>query len=120
MAYEMHMRDDGILRMWFEGDIGVEEMETFRREFEGFLAGATEQEPLQVLTDSSRPAKYSSAARKIFVALQDSPQVGKAAVVGARRYTRVLASFVLRASGRDNVRFFDSEEEAVDWLAEGR
>lgn len=36
--------------------------------------------------------------------------------VGANRYTRVLARLVLKASGRDNIRFFGLEEEAVAWL----
>lgn len=119
MAYELKMGNDGILRMRASGNVDVAEMESFRLEFEGFLATATEEQPLKILTDSSKQAKYSAAARKIFVELQRSPKVGRAAVVGAKRYTRVLTSFILRASGRDNVRFFDSEAEAVAWLKEG-
>jgi len=29
---------------------------------------------------------------------------------------RVLVSFVLKATRRDNIRFFETEEEALAWL----
>jgi hypothetical protein len=44
--------------------------------------------------------------------------LGKAATIGVDRYTRVLIGFVLKATGRDNIRLFDTEEQALAWLRE--
>ena len=117
MAYKLEMDQEGILRLWFEGNISTEEMEAFRADFTAFLEQSTEEKPLLVLSYStSEAAKFSPGARKIFVQLNRDPRIGKAATLGVNRYTRVLAGFILKASGRDNVQFFDTEEEAVAWL----
>jgi hypothetical protein len=116
MAHEISMGDDGILRLAFIGDMVGEDIEIFIKDFTPFLEAATEVEPLNILADASRAGKTSSAARKAYVRLNRDLRGGKVAVVGARRYGRVLVSFILKATGRDNVRFFDSEEEALAWL----
>lgn len=120
MAHEMHMGDDGILRFAFIGDMGEEGVEAFIEDFTPFLEAATEAEPLVILADASQAGKTSSAARKAYVRLNRDLRGGKVAVVGSRRYGRVLVSFILKATGRDNIRFFESEEKALTWLkAEG-
>ncbi|HEY71716.1 MAG: hypothetical protein DRJ03_31940 [Chloroflexi bacterium] len=116
MAYELEMRDDGILRMAFIGDMDQQDLEAFRQEFDPFLESATEAEPLRVLVDGSRSGKYTSGARKIFVDLYRSLKIGNVALVAAPRYSRVLVGFVLKATGRDNIHLFDSEEEGLAWL----
>ena len=116
MAHEVNIGDDGILRMAFIGGMDEEDTKAFREEFDPILKSATEAEPLRILVDGSRSGKYTSAARRIFVELQRSPLIGDVALVGASRYSRVLAGFVLKATGRDNVRLFESEEEALGWL----
>ena len=116
MTYQLEMGDDGILRLSFSGQIGTEEMEAFRQDFMPFLEAATDESPVLVLSGAHGDTKYSSGARKIFMQLNRDPRIGKAATVGTARYTRVLARFVLKATGRDNIGFFDTQEEAVAWL----
>jgi hypothetical protein len=117
MAHEISMGDDGVLRMDLIGDMDREGMEAYINDLAPFLEAATEAEPLLILTDSSRSGKLSSGARKLSVETNRDPRMGKTAVIGeSRRYFRVMASFILKATGRDNIRFFDSEEEALTWL----
>lgn len=118
MEYELDMGDDGILRLAFIGDPDEAIMQPFVRDFTPFLEAATAEKPLLVLADSGQSGKYPPAVRKLFADMNRDPRIGKAAVVGASRYTRVMAGFVLKAARRDNIRFFDREEDARAWLKE--
>ena len=117
MAHNVIMGDDDILRIQFEGDIGKEEIEAFLEDYLPYLEAASKENPLRVL---ALPAigsnKFSSHARKTLARLNNDPRLGKSATIGVNRYTRVLVSFVLKATGRDNIAFFDTEEEALAWL----
>jgi hypothetical protein len=116
MAHEMRMGDDGILRVAFIGDMDREDVEAYIRDLAPFRATATEAKPLTIIVDTSRLGKASSAARKAFIGLANDPRIGRSALIGVNRYVRVLAGFLAKAAGRENYRFFDSEEEAVAWL----
>jgi hypothetical protein len=94
-------------------------MENLFRDFAPFLEAASEAEPVHMVLDATLSGKVSSGARKLLSDINNDLRVGTIAVIGAKRYIRVLVSFVLRATGRDNFRFFDSEKEAVAWLEEG-
>jgi len=116
MAHEMKMGDDGILRIMLLGDVGREEAIAFTGDYQAFLAPVTEKEPLFALVDVSQAGNVSAAARKILTEMNRDPRIGKTAVLGANRYLRVMAGFVLKAAGRDNFSFWGSEEEALAWL----
>ena len=110
MPYQMTMREDGILKIVFEGALE-------RNELEHYLESATPEAPLRTLTTTDQVGqKVSSVVRKAFANLNADPRLGKSATVGLDRYLRVLVGFVLKATGRNNIRFFDSEELAVVWL----
>lgn len=116
MAHEMHMRDDGILSITLDGDMGQEETEPFSTDLRPFLEGATKEHPLHILARRRTKGRYRPAARKLFTELSSHPQLGKVAIASPSRYGRVLIGFIVKASGRDNVRFFETEEEALAWL----
>lgn len=118
MSYKLWMKDDGILRIQIDDDL-AEELDAFTRELAIYLDAATEESPLRTLAMSRDPGgKLPSSVRKTFAELNRDPRLGKSATIGLDRYTRVLAGFVLKATGRDNIRFFDTEEEALAWLKE--
>jgi hypothetical protein len=118
MLYDLHMDDDNILWI-FPSDIG-KELEAALEEFaKSFLKTATETEPLHILMDSRDAGKPTARARKTFAKLGRDPRIGKCAVVGGiERYSRVMAGLINRAVGRNNIRFFQSEEKAIAWLKE--
>jgi len=110
------MRDDGILQITYVGDMGEEETGAFLKDNMRFLEAATEAEPLHMLADTSQGGKFCAAYRKALAGLMNDPRTGKVATVGATRYNQVLGGFLLKATGRDNIRFFKSAEEGLAWL----
>jgi hypothetical protein len=120
MPYQIQMGDDGILRVDFAGGVlEREEVDDFVRDFYVHLDATTPEAPLRTLTVVGQAGtKLSSKVRKAFSDLNGDPRLGKAATIGVDRYTRVLIGFVLKATGRDNIRLFDTEEQALAWLRE--
>ncbi len=117
MPYQMQMREDGILQIRFIGVLESADLPQFISEFNRYLEAATPEKPLRTLSKADQPGmKYSPAVRKAFADMNSDPRLGKSATIGVDRYTRVLAGFVLKATGRENIRFFDAEELAVAWL----
>jgi len=118
MAHEMHMRDDGILSIALDGDMDKEDVATFSAAIQPFLEGASEEHPLRVLAQRNTAGRYRPAARRLFAELSSDPRLGKVAVASPSRYGRVLVGFIVKASGRDNVHFCSSKDDAVAWLQE--
>lgn len=116
MPYEFYMRDDGILALAFLGDQNIEDLQTFRSKFQPMLDAVSEDKPLLVLVDGTQAGRFTAAARKSFLELNRDARIGAAAIWGASRYTRVMADFVLRATNRKNIAFFDTKQQAIDWL----
>jgi hypothetical protein len=48
-----------------------------------------------------------------------SDKIAQHAFVGMRTLTRVIVSFLTKASGAKNAMFFTTEEEALRWLKGG-
>lgn len=120
MPYKMRMGDDEILRVDFAGGVlERDEVDDFVRDFRIYLDAATPEAPLRTLTFADQSgANLPSKTRRAFADLNLDPRLGKSATLGINRYTRVLIGFVLKATGRDNIRFFDTEEDALAWLRE--
>jgi hypothetical protein len=120
MQYEMRRRDDGILWMSLAGDMDEDSMAGFVEAYQPFIEASTEENPLLILCEVAKGGKLSPQARKILAGLGRDPRLGKNAILGVGRYQRMMASFINKAAGRDNIGFFESEEKALDWLNESR
>ena len=118
MPFKLEFRDDGILQATFSGYLDTGDMEGYLHEYNRVLDSAQSSEKLHFLVNSDDVTKVSSSARKAFVQMlrQTDPRIGYTAMVGGSRYVRVLTSFVLKAVGRDDIRSFESEGEALVWL----
>jgi hypothetical protein len=116
MAHEMHMGDDGILRVKFSGDFDRQDVEAYMNDFHRFLDAATGT--IHFIVDVHQVGKSSAAARKAFGEMfrDPDPRTGKTALVGASRYVRVVAGFVMAITGATNMRMFDTEDAALAWL----
>ena len=117
MAYEIRMDDDGILRIIGEGEFHEQMAEAVMRDLEPYLQAAEGGRPLLLLSDVRQSGKLSTRARALLAELGQDPRLAKNAVLGVGRYTRVMASFINKASGRDNLRFFETDQEAIAWLS---
>jgi hypothetical protein len=117
MPHEMHLGDEGILRVTFSGDFDEADVKAFARDLAPILAAA--EGNIHLLVDVHRADKASTGARQIFREMfrNPDPHTGYTAMVGASRYIRVVVGFVMQITGTaDTLRMFDGEEEALAWL----
>ncbi|MDE2021779.1 MAG: STAS/SEC14 domain-containing protein [Patescibacteria group bacterium] len=70
----------------------------------------------KVLIDIRRSSNFSSAARKRWVEFLRNPGIKKTAIFGGNTFVRTLAVFVIGASKMGNIKFFATEQEALEWL----
>lgn len=73
---------------------------------------------VNVFTDDNKAGKPSAEARKIMQEFILHEKYGKLAIFGLHPVARVLASFVIGASKKEDMRFFKTKEEALAWLKE--
>ena len=116
MAQELDMIEDGIVRLAFIGDITDVEVDTFLKGFQTYLEAATLEQPLGLLVDASRDGKMAPSARRNFTELNKDPRLGHIGICNVSRFNRVVATFIMKATGRDNIRFFESQADALAWL----
>ena len=116
MTHELEQREDGIVRLAFIGDMDKAAMTDYIKDFRPYLEATTKAEPMRLLVDASRDGKMSSAARHTFADLNRDVRLGRIAICHISRFGRVVATFAMKATGRANIRFFETEAEAVQWL----
>lgn len=116
MAHQLQLESERVLRLTFIGDTDRWGAEKLVTDFRPFLEQVTADNPWLILWDDTRGGRASADVRKVYADLNRDPRIGKVAIFGAQRYGRVLGEFVLKLTGRNNVRFFDNEAEARTWL----
>ncbi|MFA4853027.1 MAG: STAS/SEC14 domain-containing protein [Bacteroidales bacterium] len=80
--------------------------------------GDTVKGKVNLFVDLSKAGKSSPEARKIWQKSSEYEKAGKTALVGLHPVARVLASFVMGVSRKQDMRFFKTKEEALAWLKE--
>jgi hypothetical protein len=65
-----------------------------------------------------QPGKLCGPARKEFTQFNSGGNIGKVGIIGSNPFIKVLATFILKASNRNNIRFFNGEGEAIEWIKE--
>lgn len=121
MPYELYMCDDDILHLVWIGNIDGDVIRAYKKDVEVYLANATPERQIYTLIDAARDGKFTAEARRYFAEMTKDPRLGRFAVINASRTSRVMATFLLKVSRRDEVmRFFDNEKTAVAWLKEER
>ncbi len=68
------------------------------------------------LIDLNKAGKSSPEARKIWQELSESENTINVALVGIHPVAKVLASFVTGITRKNNIRFFNSKQNALLWL----
>ena len=69
-----------------------------------------------VLINIQQSINFSSGARRVWVKFLQNPKTKKAAIYGGNIFVRTLASFVIAATGKTNIKFFETEQQALDWF----
>lgn len=73
---------------------------------------------INYLIDLNKSGKSSPEAREIWNKIGENEKTGKVAIFGIHPVARVLATFVMGMSKKNNSCFFKTEEGARKWLAE--
>lgn len=73
---------------------------------------------VNVLVDLSRTGKSTPGARKQARERLEVEGIGKVALFGLHPVARVLASFFMGVTRKEDMRFFKTREEALAWLKE--
>ncbi len=121
MTHNLVVIADNVLRSTFVGDVNEKVVTTeFAKNIAPYLEKATPDTPLHFLVEAGQEGKFSGAARRMFTSIfKDDPRLGKVAIINVSRSTRVMATFLIKATERiDTVKFFEVEEEALVWLKE--
>jgi phage pi2 protein 07 len=110
-------------KIWYKNDIvhylmpsPVDETEALLLRDEGVNLIEKENASF-VLIDLKQSTQFSSEARKIWVKFLQNPKIKKTAIFGGNVFVRTLASFVIAASQKKNIKFFITEEEAMEWIS---
>lgn len=106
---------DGVVYYLISAPVDDEEARNLSNSGIGFIE---KEKASFVLIDLKQSTQFSSEARKIWVKFLQNPNIKKVAIWGGNVFVRTLASFVIAASQKKNIKFFITEEEALEWLKE--
>ena len=116
MTVEIKMGLDGILRVKLSGDLDTSMVESLRREFSPYVDAATSESPLKCILSFHQLGMMSFATRRYLTELNQDPRYGAAAYLKPPRKAKVLAQFIQKGSNRENISFFETEQDAIEWL----
>ncbi len=116
MGIDIQMSKDGILRTEFSGDLDSSIVEQFRRQFTPFIEASTPESPLKSIVTFDQLGKISFRTRRYMTELNQDSRYGAVAYVQPPRKARILAQFIQKGSHRNNIQFFDSEQDAINWI----
>jgi hypothetical protein len=71
---------------------------------------------MHVVVDINNSKKSSTQARRTWKALSELEQTGKVALFGLHPVAKVLATFVMRITNKNDISFFKTKEEAFAWV----
>ena len=111
-----YLGEDDIL---YETLVGKQDLETtiaimeIHDKFRSLVEGN-----LNVLIDLNKTGQPTSQARKTGMERLEKVGYGKVAMFGMHPVARVLASFIMGVTKKEDLRFFKTNEEALAWLKE--
>lgn len=106
---------DNIVRYTICASVNNDEAMSLSTIGKRYLEGGQAQ---YVIIDLRRYMDFSASARKILVEFLQNDKIKKTAFFGGNVFVKTLAAFVIAAAGKKNVKFFDTEENALAWFKE--
>ena len=120
MAHKIETIRDNLVKVTFIGDRNEADIRAFIQDFQPYLDAVTVDNSLNVLFYSSRrEGQLSPGIRRAYADIYKDPRLGHIGVCHVKPAIRVFATFLMKATGRQNIGFFDTEEEALAWLDKG-
>ena len=106
---------DNIVRYTMCTPVDLDEAVRLSTVGKGYIDGGQAQ---YVLIDLHQSTEFSSAARKVWVGFLQDEKIKKTALYGGNLFVKTLATFVIAATGKKEIKFFNSEAEALAWFKE--
>ena len=119
MAYKLTRIKDNIVKVETveastEND--RESVDQFIEDITLYLDQSSIENPLKLLINASDGSRVTAYGRKQLAELGKDPRLAAFAVYNISRVNRVMITFVLKVTKRENAGFFDGETEALAWL----
>lgn len=116
--------DEGYILMKFSGDLSEDTVEDFKKglaEASSIIVDCyhKENKKVHILLDMNDfTGKYSVASLTALTdfAKKNKPFVDKTASFGGSDTVKMAGEIVITLSGRDNIKIFDTQEEAKGWI----
>jgi len=116
VAFKLRMGDDTILRLSLSGVFDKFDAETLSRDLYPFLEASTEKDPIKIIIFPQQIEKITSKGRKFLTELHKNKRMGNSVFISPSRSTRVLVRFIIQATNKENIAFFDDEKSAEKWI----
>ncbi|MCB8965680.1 MAG: STAS/SEC14 domain-containing protein [Chloroflexota bacterium] len=116
MAFKFDMHSENVLFIKVTGDFTDADTEAYLQELFAYANSFTETEQLHSLLDATALGKVSPNVRRAVSSSVDDPRFGKTAVLGNSRFVKVLIDFLIKATSRENIRYFTDQDAALDWI----
>lgn len=116
MAFKFDMQPNGLLFIKVTGDFTDADTNAYLQELFAYVENLPESAQLHTLLDATAIGKVSPNVRRAVSGSLDDPRFGKTAVLGNNRFIKVLIDFLIKATSRDNIRYFTDQQSALDWL----
>ena len=115
--HKIWVDQDGLIRATIIGTHNKDDAEKIIEETSKLIKKYKQHSKL--LIDMTKTGRPTSKARKLHAnnMKEQANHFKKTALFGASAMNRVMANFIIKASGRgDKVRYFNTEREAISWL----
>jgi hypothetical protein len=109
---ECSLRDDTV---WYRIYTSVDGDEASRLDSAGRQFIEREKAHL-VMIDLTHAKQFSLSAQHIWVDFLRNTKIQRTAIYGVSMLSRVIATLIITASKKENVKMFEHETEAYEWL----
>jgi len=113
---EFYLDEDDILHIVSYGDLDEDDYAEMS-EATTKATGDT-QGKVKILVDLNHCGKVPAKVRRLAKGDFEKETTGKVAMFGMHPVARILASFIIGITRKEDIRFFKTEEEALAWLKE--
>lgn len=120
MAYKLDLGKDGILYATFSGDFTEEQLANYIHDLNEIVEQTPSDEKLKSFIDTTELGRVNPNLRRMAGDLIKDPRLGDTAVLGNSRVVKVMIDFVLKASGRNHMKYFTDRQQALAWLQDNQ
>ncbi len=116
MAHTFELQANGLLYVRVSGSFAETELDDYLTQLRSYLEPLGADDRLCSLMDATELESVSPEVRRAVTDFVRDPRFGKTAVLGTSRFVKVLIDFLMRASGRNHMRYFTDKAQAIAWL----